>query len=298
MSDELFVQSPGNSPAAGTPHGTHKAFSILDADDPSAYKFGYTQGRMQGTLVPVSSEHGGIKGSKNHYGKVVTGRTISGDGHNEESKPFVPGWIDPTNTNKPSSEDIGPNDLLEDVGVSPRPLLDLAPEGEGIDVAADKLAADQRVEDMQTARSEEFKSQLVRQREAELELQHILAEASEPMSGQEDRGEPISPLSQDTIQKALAAIRSPASVASELVQVTLRGTFGSYRGFYSQVYATTELVVLVYDINAPIYSPPPGMDTFHISWQEQQESVYFAGIEFELPFADCGVQVMVKSKEG
>ena len=74
----------------------------------------------------------------------------------------------------------------------------------------------------------------------------------------------------------------------------MQGGFGTYRGQYLFCYDFPGLIVLVHDLDAPVFSPPPSADLFNLSCQDSTYGVYFAGIEFELPFAKCGIQVMIR----
>lgn len=78
-------------------------------------------------------------------------------------------------------------------------------------------------------------------------------------------------------------------------RITMTGYFGTFRGNYMHLYETADLVVLVYDLNSQVFTPPAKPDVFQLSCKDRSFNVYFAGIEFELPFAACGVQVMVRS---
>ena len=79
-------------------------------------------------------------------------------------------------------------------------------------------------------------------------------------------------------------------------RVTMSGYFGTFRGNYMYLIETPDLVVLVYDTNSQVFTPPAKADVFQLSCKDRSFNVYFAGIEFELPFAACGIQVMVRSK--
>lgn len=77
-------------------------------------------------------------------------------------------------------------------------------------------------------------------------------------------------------------------------KIKMQGSFGTYRGKYTNIQETDDLVVLLYDLSDPVYSPPPSAEPFTISCGKQSHKVYFAGIEFELDFLNQGVQVFVK----
>lgn len=85
----------------------------------------------------------------------------------------------------------------------------------------------------------------------------------------------------------------PTEVASQTVK--LSGQFGTSRGKYRFVHKTDGFIVLVYDEDANIFSPPASESTFRLSCNGEEHEVYFAGVEFELPFFKCGVQVMIRS---
>jgi hypothetical protein len=79
-------------------------------------------------------------------------------------------------------------------------------------------------------------------------------------------------------------------------RIKMSGEFGTYRGKYTHLVETDELVVLLYDLLDPVYSPPPADKAFTISCGKESHKVYFAGIEFELDFLGQGVQVFVKTE--
>jgi hypothetical protein len=99
---------------------------------------------------------------------------------------------------------------------------------------------------------------------------------------------------------ALTALQTAPIVDVKAVakkRVKMSGDFGTYRGKYTHMQDTDDLIVLMYDLQDPVYSPPASTEPFTISCGRQSHKVYFAGIEFELDFLDQGVQVFVKITE-
>jgi len=131
--------------------------------------------------------------------------------------------------------------------------------------------------------------------------QHITSEEVEEEEDIEDELMVLEKLSQQIqIDKhAVAQEQSEQTISytskRKKKQVQMKGTFGSFRGKYLQVFESGEFVVLVYDVEDSIYSPPASQDSFDLICGSDTYTVQFLGIEFEMPNSDTGIQVMVKS---
>ena len=90
MSDQIFTQAPSPVPAGAFQSQQHRACAVLDAENPEQYRFNHLQHDVQGTLVPVPSPNGGIKGSTNPFGKIVVGDELRMVNGRLQSTPFKP----------------------------------------------------------------------------------------------------------------------------------------------------------------------------------------------------------------
>jgi hypothetical protein len=259
------------------------AVSILDAEDPSEYGYGRAQGTVIGTLLPRARKHGGVEGSPNPYGSIVAGEKITQQGR----EPFQPQWLEqggvPVNDEVVMPEMTSEGIVLESVDESPP-----------VD------AADQKVAEEQEEREGEFQEQITRAKDAEAQLASIMERRAEVSTDAPPMDvEALCTLLQAHLTgSGVLSAPDPASVSAPVsaprVRVTMQGDFGTYRGQYLFCYDFPGLIVLVHDLDAPVFSPPPSTDLFNLSCQDSSYGVYFAGIEFELPFAECGIQVMIR----
>lgn len=330
MTEQIFMQAPQTMPMGTMKHDTHKAVAIMDAEDPSAYKFNHMQGSVVGTLVPVPSHNGGIKGSQNPFGKVVMGtETKIIDGRLQEV-PFTPTWLGDSIKKKKGAQPMAPP-------AEPAPMPSKSyqfnevpfPDLLGEDEAREE--ADQRVREQAAMYKQQAMDAVHRQAAAEAELSELLA----AMHGQQTAPAPQPPpqmlhMQQPQVQPMSPAPQLPPSMEqfaqfremmqmwentknaklpepkeeedlgydpSEVppVKVTLRGPFGTSRSMYRFVQVTDQFVILVYDGDANIFTPPASDTPFKLSCNGEDLDVYFAGVEFELPFFGCGVQVMIRS---
>lgn len=323
-SESIFVQAPADTRAEGRSTG-EKGIKILDAEDPSAYAFGHSQGSQTGTLVPLASREGGIEGSRNPYGKIVAGVEVRKVKGRLTELPFAPNWL---------------GSLLKGGQSMPRKTVEMpAPPAEDEDelTPAQRRAiqkADAKVTRDRAARKDAFQISVERQREAEEELKRIQDEMDadvvtgtpvpERFLGDDDDvsaeiekvarhrpGKAAAPamdvqamFQMFQMMQAQAPVLRPVEVdtvpaprqkvAGE--RVTMTGGFGTYRGNYMHVIETPDLVVLVYDLDSQVFTPPSCATPFQISCKDRSFSVYFAGIEFDLAFANCGIQVMIRTK--
>jgi hypothetical protein len=81
-------------------------------------------------------------------------------------------------------------------------------------------------------------------------------------------------------------------------KVQIKGNFGTFTGKYLDLTETPEYVVLIYLIGDSIYIPPTG-DKFELldMCKNEKYSVYYAGINFEIPMFNSGFIVINKMDE-
>lgn len=345
MNEQIFMQAPAAVPDGMAAHTTHKAFAMMDAENPSAYQFNHTQGEgIRGTLVPVPSANGGIKGSDNPFGRIVMGtETRMIDGRLQEV-PFTPTWLGESIKKKRGAQPMAPPPAPTEM---PSPQGTQAPVGFPDLLGGDQEAID-KADAAVTAQAMEYKEQarvaVEKQAAAETELTDLL----QAMNHQEAQRAP-EPTPQPTTPPVQAPQRQPAdTVSPQMMQqfnqmmqmwnqmqgaqppsappsaaapavpvqeptpmvepavgfdptevaptrVKLSGQFGTSRGQYKFVQITDEFIILVYSDDANIFTPPSSEATFKLSCNKEEYEVYFAGVEFDLPFYECGVQVMIRS---
>ena len=242
-----------------------------------------SQGAVIGTLLPRARKHGGVQGSSNPYGSIVVGEKITQQGR----EPFQPQWLEqggvPTN-----DEVVMPEITSEGI------------ELESVDEPSPVEEADQKVAEEQEEREGEFQEQIIRAKDAEAQLASIMERSTEvstdapPMDVEALCSLLQTQLTGSGVLSAPTSVSAPSPESAPQVRVTMQGVFGTYRGKYLFCYDFPGLVVLVHDLDAPVFTPPPSTDLFNLSCQDSTYGVYFAGIEFELPFAKCGIQVMIR----
>jgi hypothetical protein len=263
------------------------AVSILDAEEPSEYGYGRAQGSVIGTLLPRARKHGGVQGSSNPYGSIVAGEKITQQGR----EPFQPQWLEQSGV--PINDKVVMPEITSD-GI----VLESVEEDSPVE------DVDQKVAEAQEEREGEFQEQITRSKDAEAQLASIMERSTEVSI----EAPPMDVAALCNLLQAhltgsgvlsspeTASVSAPISpsVSAPQVRVTMQGDFGTYRGHYLFCYDFPGLIVLVHDLDAPVFSPPPSADLFNLSCQDSSYGVYFAGIEFELPFAECGIQVMLR----
>ena len=280
--NQVFIKAPASN-NGGAPVPGMSAVSILDAEDPSEYSYERAQGSVIGTLLPRARRHGGVQGSSNPYGSIVVGEKITQQGR----EPFQPRWLEqagvPTNDEAVMPEITSEGIVLESVD-EPSPVE----------------VADQKVAEEQEEREGEFQEQITRSKDAEAQLASIMERSIEvstdapPMDVEALCNLLQAQLTGSGMLSAPDPASAPPPESAPQVRVTMQGGFGTYRGQYLFCYDFPGLIVLVHDLDAPVFSPPPSTDLFNLSCQDSSYGVYFAGIEFELPFAKCGIQVMLR----
>jgi len=99
-------------------------------------------------------------------------------------------------------------------------------------------------------------------------------------------------------REAQKAAPSPQDILpGASVRVKMEGAFGSYRGKYKRLVLDGRFVVLCYDIDTAVFTPPAGTGAFVLSCAEREMTVHFLGIQFELEELGLGFQVMVVEQE-
>jgi hypothetical protein len=281
-SSQVFIKAPASN-NGGAPVPGMSAVSILDAEDPSEYSYERAQGSVIGTLLPRARRHGGVQGSSNPYGSIVAGEKITQQGR----EPFQPRWLEQGGV--PTTDEV----------VMP----EVTSEGivlESVDEPSPVETADQKVAEEQEEREGEFQEQIIRAKDAEAQLASIMERSIEvstdapPMDVEALCNLLQAQLTGSGVLSAQAPASAPPPESAPQVRVTMQGGFGTYRGQYLFCYDFPGLVVLVHDLDAPVFTPPPSTDLFNLSCQDSTYDVYFAGIEFELPFAKCGIQVLIR----
>jgi len=283
---QLFIKAPASN-NGGAPVPGMSAVSIMDAEEPSEYGYERSQGPVIGTLLPRARKHGGVQGSSNPYGSIVTGEKITQQGR----EPFQPRWLEQDGV--PTNDEVVMPEITSE-GI----------ELESVDEPSPAEEADQKVAEEQEEREGEFQEQILRAKDAEAQLSSIMERSTEVSTDVPPMDvEALCNLLQTHLTgSGMLSTPTPASVSAPekppvpapQVRVTMQGGFGTYRGQYLFCYDFPGLIVLVHDLDAPVFSPPPSADLFNLSCQDSSYGVYFAGIEFELPFAKCGIQVMIR----
>jgi hypothetical protein len=346
MNESIFVQAPATVPDGMAAHGTHKAFAMMDADNPSDYQFNHTQGEgIRGTLVPVPSANGGIKGSENPFGKIVMGTELRNINGVLQEVPFTPTWLGDSIKKKKGAQPMAPPPPPTEMPSPAQPQAatgfpDLL--GGGDQAAIDQ--ADAAVVELAMAHKARAQVAVNAQAEADTQLTDLIQsmnnkEAQQapaqmpqtvapPVAAPQPQAQPtVSPEMMTQFNQMMQLwghmqgqpVTTQAPVAPPVTppvqaptpqvvpdvgfdpteipptRIKLSGAFGTSRGQYKQVQITDEFIILVYDEDANIFTPPSSEATFKLSCNREEYEVYFAGVEFDLPFYNCGVQVMIRS---
>ena len=96
--------------------------------------------------------------------------------------------------------------------------------------------------------------------------------------------QPIS-VSTETVDKAFGR--------TQVIMAELKGWFGKARNRYLAVEKYENQLILVYDKDEAVFSPPSGEQSFRVRVDEQDYTVLSVGIEFELKALDLGFQVFI-----
>jgi len=272
----------GNNNAAHPKHKQIKFADQKEGERMDQYKFGTVQSGSQGTLVPICTRTGGIEKSANPYGKVIAGSVItsSGDGKGETSLgTFVPKHILdksmlPKNIKK-NGKKAGQRVYLNGEGAEQEELNAQLDDliGEDAVVMPEHLDPD-TIFDMSEATGAALADQA---RRAGDHTEQAMMDSGRRRAA------------------AAAAVAAPLAAPTEPPKtVILKGSFGKSRGKYAHVCIDNEFVVLIYDLEASVYTPPESDEVFTLSCENEDYAVSFVGIEFELSFMNSGVQVMVR----
>lgn len=119
-------------------------------------------------------------------------------------------------------------------------------------------------------------------------------ESSEPLdvSVLEANETALIPLVQATPPEEPVAPAKPVDKTVEL-QVVFTGMFGSFKGIYKTVFEQNGMVIAVYDLSEPVYTPPISAESFRIKTADIDCQVTHIGIHFETEFFNCGFQIFV-----
>jgi hypothetical protein len=295
MGDGIFTRKGGDPQIKGDTSGLakhHKHANFRYAEkgvDGTEYKDGASVAGMEGTVVPTMSPNGGVKGSDNAYGKCIAGHTIRGtaDGSGEEvGELFIPAHLEAER--RPKEEAVEEPEEEED---------DEEPEG-------DDDEEEEPVVQKKARRKRKVKTEKDRSQQS---INAVLAQCTEDEPPprheaifMEPQNIPDNPMVSDLDEAMTVAIREVdlqnAVGDPRQHRVEFRGSFGRYRGHYSQVCIDGPFIALVYSLDEATYSPPASDELFTLSCGEDTHEVYFAGVEFTLPFLDSGVQVLIRKK--
>jgi hypothetical protein len=255
-------------PAGAAPVKKFQGIHVMGAEDPSAYSFNTIEEGVQGTRVPIAAKNkrGGIEGDPgNIYGTVVLGKklTASADGD---------GWATLGDIEPPSPQKM-PEVRRETKAIDPKAELD-------IQEILDKEAAAAQAQAAETHSSTTPAGHL-----------HERSVPTQYPQGAPMQAAPVyaGPLVPQAMQ-AIAEIPED----TPKIAATFAGEFGKFRGNYLYVHQDGQMLILIYELGDPVYSPPKGNTEMTITCGGVEHTVYFLGVEFDLPFFDCGIQVFFK----
>jgi len=119
-------------------------------------------------------------------------------------------------------------------------------------------------------------------------------ESSEPLdvSVLEANETALIPSARAALPEESVALAKPVDKPAEL-QVVFTGKFGSFKGIYKTVFEQNGMVIAVYDLSEPVYTPPISAEPFHIKTADIDCQVAHIGIHFETEFFNCGFQIFV-----
>jgi len=265
--DGMFVRKDeartGSSVKGTAPDGVKGAYNQTYVnDDPDEYEVGMLLGLGDGTRVPRVSEHGGIMNHEdNPYGMVVRGVVMKLD---KDKGVCTRTPVALSHLKKVQPQEA--SDLAVNVGLVGESLL---PEDIQIH---DQPGTDEIVAEV----ADEVPSENARQ---SADLTELIESFERP------------------------AQEMPAVVPQKpLCKVRLSGSFGTYRGNYLDIVVEPRFVILLCPLDGNSYTPPESPDVLRLEVLSggpadcvgQLYSVYFAGIEFDLPSAGAGIQVFLR----
>jgi len=296
MGDSIFTQhaKPGG-PAGDTTglskHHKHPNFKYADKGvNGTQYMDGGATMGMEGTVVPAMSHNGGVKGSDNPYGRCIAGNTIRGsaDGKGEVvGELFIPPHLEaqqPTNAEEDAEEEDD-DESEDDDDEEPEVEEEVKPKKAKRRRTPPKASGS--TQDLNTKKIDDLLADVTPE---EVKIQHesiFTAQQQEPRMSD--------------LQSAMASAIREQDIHSMVgnsrkYRVEFKGSFGRYRGHYSNICVDGPFIALVYSLDEATYSPPASDELFTLSCGEDTHEVYFAGVEFTLPFMDSGVQVLIRKK--
>jgi len=261
---EGFIKVSETTPAAGT---GHRAIALADPDKADEYTFGAMQGAMQGTVLPTTGKRGELRKSRSPFGSIVIGKTFrykNGELYDtpEEFEPTqLKAYFRGSETDdeqETTLEELAASDPEEELSAVEKQLRDIMDAAKDMDIPEEAPDSTQTPAPTLSTKA----------------MSLMIAEA---------------------VQAALRVDKENEEEETPAAKrVRMEGAFGSYRGTYAYVYVEHEFVILVYDTDAQVFSPPKSAEEFSLTCDGITYEVYFPGIEFELPFTDCGIQVMIR----
>jgi hypothetical protein len=210
------------------------------------------------TVVPLTAKFGGVPGKKSPYGEINGGSVITAD-----------------------YEGAGGEQAIGPVALPEQSYLDDDDHEEEDDFDLDAGEAPD---------------------ELTQEIHSLMNEIDEMETTAEDYIPPEIPAAYPGVQAAIAQVAPMQQVApihvprSEMKRVIFKGSFGTYRGNYSNIVVDPQFVVLLYSLDESVYSPPASAEHFSLACEASSYEVYFAGVEFVLEHIHRGVQVMIRVK--
>lgn len=234
----------------------------------SGYELGGNAGLSgsAGTTVPRHSNTGGIEGSENPYGDIVPGTTYTGE------------------EQKTSDFTRDAHKVLELQGKIKEPAPTPAPQ-EPAPTMVEQQAPQPEPQPAEPAPAPQPAMDPI--------LQNMLTKiAAAPTPSVNMAPSPVA-----------AQVPTPTPIPAPEAKkhtVVMSGSFGSYRGKYSEVIVNQECVCLLYDADSEgVYTPPvtPSGQSMSLTYNKETLPVFYVGLEIELEFAGRVMQVYFREKQ-
>ena len=139
------------------------------------------------------------------------------------------------------------------------------------------------------------KRRRIKQKQQENEEQ--IADLIEEPPVQEDSEVFVEEIVEETASASPAQNDPQVAPRKAQTVISFTGTFGKFRGKYSDILRQDPFVILRYDLEEASYTPPAGDEPFDITVDGETLKVCFYGVEFTLPDLNEGVQVMLLVEE-
>jgi len=249
---------------------------------------GYSPGQVAGAsyggsgiVVPRTDSNGSVPGKGIYRGNVVHGHEITGSSDGSGEKVVSKIQIIETGATVQSVDEDGR-------------LLEAARQTEA-DTEERKRAKKQKKKDKKKAKREFVTSDSEEESvDYTDELREFMQyEPPSELNEEEPLGSAENPhIHNRVIYKQALIPKTPP----KKLRIRMKGDFGSYRGVYTHMEVHGALIVLVYELDESVYTPPVSDISFNISCGQESYAVYFAGIEFELDFLKQGIQIFFKAE--